>query len=37
MKTIFPARLINNPDQSLKPGEHSNQEIIGVTAKYNYG
>jgi|TARA_B100001093_G_scaffold320760_1_gene306067 hypothetical protein len=37
IKTTFPARLIGNPDQSLKPGEHSNQEVIAVTAKIEYG
>jgi hypothetical protein len=37
IKTTFPARLIDNPDQSLKPGEHSNQEVIAVTAKIEYG
>ena len=37
IKTTFPSRLIDNPDQSLKPGEHSNQEIIAVAVDFEYG
>ena len=37
VKTTFPTRLIDNPDQSLKPGEESNQEIIAVAVTFEYG
>jgi hypothetical protein len=37
VKTTFPARLVDNDNQALRDGEHSNQEMIGVTAQFNYG